>query len=98
MNISSTRMFLAHDYLKAVFDIFEKYEMIVHSIASSEVTITVTLDDVTHLEEIVAELEKFAQVKTEFNRAIVCAVGEDLLPTPGIAGKIFSALSNITSR
>ncbi len=95
MNISSTRMFLAHDYLKAVFDIFEKYETIVHSIASSEVTITVTLDDVTHLDKIIAELETFAQVKVEGNRAIVCAVGEDLRPTPGIAGRIFASLSSI---
>lgn len=95
LNISSTRMFLAHDYLKAVFDIFEKYETIVHSIASSEVTISVTLDDVTHLDAIIADLEKFSQVRREDHRAIICAVGEDLQPTPGIVGRLFSAISGI---
>lgn len=95
INISSTRMFLAHDYLKAVFDIFEKYETIVHSIASSEVTISVTLDDTAHLEEIVASLQKFAEVRVEEHRAIVCAIGEDLQPTPGIVGRLFSAITDI---
>jgi aspartate kinase len=88
-------MFLAHDYIKAVFDIFEKYETIVHLIASSEVTISVTFEDTSHLDEIIEELGKFAQVKMEPKRAIICAVGEDLTPTPGIVGKLFTAINNI---
>ncbi len=95
LNITSSRMFLAHDYLKAVFDIFEKYDTVVHSIASSEVTITVTLDDTRHLDHIVEELRRFAQVRIDGKRAIVCCVGEDLQPTPGIAGRIFTAIAGI---
>ncbi|HET7152532.1 MAG TPA: lysine-sensitive aspartokinase 3 [Candidatus Kapabacteria bacterium] len=95
LNITSTRMFLAHDYIKAVFDIFEKYETIVHLIASSEVTISVTFEDTSHLDQIIEELQRFAQVKMVPKRAIICAVGEDLTPTPGIVGKLFSSISNI---
>lgn len=95
LNISSMRMFLAHDYLKAVFDIFERYDTVIHSIAASQVTITVTLDDRTHLEAIILALLEFAHVRLQVDRAIVCAVGEDLKPTPGVAGRIFSALKDI---
>lgn len=95
LNISSMKMFLAHDYLKAVFDVFEKYETVVHSIAASQVTITVTLDDRTHLDAIVFALLEFAHVRAFTNRAIVCAVGEDLKPTPGVAGRIFTAIKDI---
>jgi len=95
MNLVSSRMFLAHDFIEAVFSVFNKYQTIAHAVATSEVSISVAIDNTSHLSEIVGELEKFSEVSVSDGKAIVCVVGENIRRSPGIVGKIFSALDEI---
>ncbi len=95
INIVSTRMFMAHGFLENVFDVFYKYKTVVHTVATSEVSISVTVDNVKFLPHIVKELRAFATVTTSDRKAIVCVVGENLKNSPGVAAKVLNAISDI---
>jgi aspartate kinase len=95
LNLVSSRMFMAHDFLEAVFAAFNKYKTIAHAVATSEVSISVAIDDTTKLEEMKKELEEFSEVSSSSGKAIVCVVGENIRHSPGIVGKIFSAMDGI---
>ncbi len=95
VSIVSTRMFLAHGFLEQVFDVFHKYEMVVHTVATSEVSISVTVDNTKNLSNIVLELEEFSTVTVSEKRAIVCIVGDNLRDSPGIVARIFNAITDI---
>lgn len=95
LNLVSSRMFLAHDFLEAVFAVFNKYKTIAHAVATSEVSISVAIDDTTKLDEMKKELEEFAEVTSSGGKAIVCVVGDNIRHSPGIVGRIFSALKEI---
>jgi aspartate kinase len=95
LNLVSSRMFMAHDFLEAVFGVFNKYKTIAHAVATSEVSVSVAIDDTTKLEEMKKEFEEFAEVTSSSGKAIVCVVGENLRHSPGIVGKIFSAMNGI---
>jgi aspartate kinase len=93
LNIRSTRMLMAHGFLRRIFEIFDRYETSVDMLATSEVSVSITLDNVENLEEIRHELHQFAEVSMENGQAIVCLVGENIRHTPGIAGRAFQVLS-----
>lgn len=95
VTIVSTRMFMAYGFLENVFDVFYKYKTIVDTVATSEVSITVTIDNTKNLDAIVSELEKFSSVRVDTKKALVCVVGDNLRNSPGIAAKVFSAISDI---
>lgn len=95
LNLVSSRMFMAHDFLEAVFAVFNKYKTIAHAVATSEVSVSVAIDDTTKLEEMKKEFEEFAEVTASSGKAIVCIVGENIRHSPGIVGKIFSAMNGI---
>jgi len=95
LNLVSSRMFMAHDFLEAVFAVFNKYKTIAHAVATSEVSISVAIDDTTKLEEMKKEFDEFAEVTSSSGKAIVCVVGENIRHSPGIVGKIFSAMDGI---
>ncbi len=95
LNLVSSRMFLAHDFLEAVFAVFNKYKTIAHAVATSEVSVSVAVDDTTKLDEMKKELEEFAEVSSSGAKAIVCVVGDNIRHSPGIVGRIFSALKGI---
>lgn len=94
INIVSTRMFLAHGFLENVFDVFHKYQTVVHTVATSEVSVSVTIDTVQSLEEIMKELSIFSNVTVSGSRAIVCVVGENLKNMPGVTARVFKALGD----
>ncbi len=94
VNIVSTRMFLAHGFLESVFDVFHKYQTVVHTVATSEVSVSVTIDSGKNLEEIARELSVFSTVTISPSKAIVCVVGENLRNMPGITARVFKALGN----
>jgi len=98
INIYSTRMFLAHGFLLRIFEAFEKYRTVVDVVSTSEVNVSLTIDSTARLEQILEELRKFADVEVEHDAAVICAVGEDVRNTPGVAGRIFSAVSSINVR
>jgi aspartate kinase len=98
MNIRSTRMLLAHGFLRRIFEIFDRYKTSVDMVATSEVSVSLTVDNSENLEEICSELTQFADISVEAGQAIVCLVGEDLRYTPGIAGRAFQVLRGTNIR
>ena len=95
VQITSARMLGAYGFLRAIFEIFAKYRTAVDVVTTSEVSVSLSLDDTTALPAIVAELEKLGTVSIEQECAILCIVGEGLRSTPGIAARIFSTISDI---
>ncbi len=95
VQVTSTRMLGAYGFLRALFEVFAEHKTAVDVVTTSEVSVSLSLDDTTSLSEIVAELEKLGSVNIEEKRAIICVVGEGLRTTPGIAARIFSTISDI---
>jgi aspartate kinase len=98
IDIVSSGMLMSHGYMKAVFDIFDKYKVVIDMVSTSEVSISVTVDSNEHLPEICAELGKIADVKYEGNKALICLVGEDIRGICGMAARVFSAVNHINVR
>ena len=95
VQISSARMLGAYGFLRALFEVFERHKTVVDVVATSEVSVSLSLDDASALPVIVTELELLGTVRVERGCAIVCVVGEGLRGTPGIAARVFSAISDI---
>jgi len=95
VQITSARMLGAYGFLKALFEVFDRHRTAVDVVTTSEVSVSLSLDDTSALPAIVEELEVFGSVSVEGGRAIVCVVGEGLRSTPGIAARIFSTISDI---
>jgi aspartate kinase len=98
IDIVASRMLMSHGYLKAVFDVFDKYKCAIDMVSTSEVSISLTVDSNEQLPAICAELGKLADVKYEGRKALVCLVGEDIRGHNGIAGRVFSAVSHVNVR
>jgi len=98
IDIVASRMLMSHGYLKAVFDVFDKYKCAIDMVSTSEVSISLTVDSNERLPEICSELAKIADVKLEGHKALVCLVGEDIRGHNGIAGQVFSAISHVNVR
>ncbi len=98
ININSSRMINASGFLSKIFYIFEKYETSVDLISTSEVSVSVTIDDTTNLNNIVRELEKIATVTVAKNKAIICFVGKNLWHSTKTITKVFSALEGTKIR
>ncbi|MGA8027252.1 MAG: lysine-sensitive aspartokinase 3 [Bryobacteraceae bacterium] len=92
LNIHSTRMLMAHGFLHRIFEIFDRYGTSVDMVSTSEVSVSLTVDDRENLDPICREVREFAQVGSEDGQAIVCLIGENIRHTPGIAGRAFQVL------
>jgi aspartate kinase len=95
VQVTSARMLGAYGFLRALFEVFDQHRTAVDVVTTSEVSVSLSLDDTSDLPAIVAELEKLGSVSVEEKRAILCIVGEGLRSTPGIAARIFSTISDI---
>jgi aspartate kinase len=95
VNIVTSRMLMAAGFLRTLFEVFARHETPVDMVTTSEVSVSVTVDDSSRLEQIRRELEQLAQVEVSGGRAIVCLVGQDLKYKPGIAARIFRAVERI---
>jgi len=95
VNIVTSRMLMAAGFLRTLFEVFARHETPVDMVTTSEVSVSVTVDDSSRLEQIRRELEQLAQVEVAGGRAIVCLVGQDLKYKPGIAARIFRAVERI---
>jgi aspartate kinase len=98
VNIRSTRMLGAHGFLRRIFEIFDRFETEVDMVSTSEVSVSLTVDNDARLAEICAELEPFTEVSVEKDRAILCAVGDNLRETPGVAARVLAALKSVNVR
>ncbi len=95
IQITSARMLGAYGFLRALFEVFDRHRTAVDVVTTSEVSVSLSLDDVTSLPAIITELEALGSVRVEEERAIVCVVGEGLRGTPGIAAQVFGTISDI---
>ena len=98
VNVHSTRMLMAHGFLKRIFDVFERLETPVDMVATSEVSVSLTIDNPRRLAEICTALREFSEVSIEENQAIVCLVGDNIRYTPGVAARVFQALESVNVR
>ena len=95
LQITSTGMLGAYGFLRALFEVFDRYRTVVDVVTTSEVSVSLTLEDVRSLPQILGELRPLGDVSVEPERAIVCVVGEGLRTTPGIAARIFTTVRDI---
>jgi aspartate kinase len=95
INVASDRMLMAYGFLARLFEVFARHETAVDMVATSEVSVSVTLDDTRHLDRILADLEALGETAVERDSALICLVGERLKFTPGVAARIFSSLDRI---
>ncbi|NJO92422.1 MAG: aspartate kinase [Chloroflexia bacterium] len=98
IKIKSGRMLLAYGFLRKVFEIFERYKTPIDMITTSEIAVSVTIDDSTNLQDIVADLKKYANVEIDENQSIVCIVGNFLAEEKGVVAKALSALKDVPLR
>lgn len=97
--IHSTRMLNAYGFLKRVFEVFEKYKTPVDMITTSEVSVSVTIDQTTHIDAIMSELREFAELEDpDMNQVIICIVGNFWADKEGIAIKVLEAIKKIPIR
>ncbi|MGZ4090990.1 MAG: amino acid kinase family protein, partial [Bacteroidia bacterium] len=98
LSIKSERMLLAHGFLRAVFEVFERHKTSIDMITTSEVAVSLTIDNNSHLAEIVKELKEIAQVEVEENQTIICIVGQLPKNKAGYGYKVLEALKDIPLR
>ncbi len=98
VNIVSTRMLMAHGFLRRIFEVFDRFETPVDMLATSEVSVSLTVDNTRALAAIREEIEVFAEVSVEDGQAIVCLVGENIRKIPGTTARVFAALTDINVR
>lgn len=98
INIRSDRMLLAHGFLRAVFEIFERYKTSIDMITTSEIAVSLTIDNTKHLKEITKELEEFANVEVEREQTIICIVGNLPKDKAGYGFKVMESLKDVPLR
>lgn len=95
VDVVATRMLMAHGFLKSIFEVFANHRCPVDMVSTSEVSVSLTVDSNESIAAIAADLAKIADVKYAGRKAIVCLVGENILNTPGIAARVFSAIPDV---
>ncbi len=95
LTVSSSRMLMAHGFLKALFEVFDRHRTSVDMVATSEVSVSLTLDSLSSLDAILEDLRPLGDVEITSEAALICLVGNNLKYTPGVARRAFGSLSDI---
>ena len=95
VSVTSTRMLGAYGFLRALFEVFERHRTVVDLVATSEVSVSLSVDDTSTLPGILRDLAALGEPTVETGRAIICVVGEGMRGTPGIAARIFATIRDI---
>ncbi|MBI1798038.1 MAG: aspartate kinase [Candidatus Eisenbacteria bacterium] len=95
VTIVSTRMLLAHGFLARVFEVFGRHHIVVDLVTTSEVSISVTVDDPSHLDDAIADLQGIGEVEVKHGLAVVAVVGEGAPSHVGLAGHVFTLLGGV---
>ncbi|WP_407431114.1 aspartate kinase [Arcticibacter sp.] len=98
IKIQSSRMLLAYGFLRKVFEVFERYKTPIDMITTSEVAVSVTIDDTRFLAEILNELEVFGTVDSISEQSIICVVGDFSYQSHGFSSRVFEALKHLSIR
>jgi aspartate kinase len=91
-------MLMAHGFLRRIFEVFDRFETSVDMLATSEVSVSLTIDNTASLEAIRAELEQFSEMSIEEHHAAVCLVGDNIRKIPGTTARVFAALKDVDLR
>ena len=98
IRIKSSRMLLAYGFLRKIFEVFEKYRTPIDMITTSEVAVSLTIDNDANLKDILKELEPFGTVEVDKNQAIISVVGNEISQTEDMVKKLFGSIMNIPVR
>ncbi|MEO8720190.1 MAG: aspartate kinase [Ginsengibacter sp.] len=98
IKIKSSRMLLAYGFLRKIFEVFEKYQTSIDMITTSEVTVSLTIDNDNFLDKIIKELEMFGTIEVDHNQTIVSIVGYHIAKTENLLAKVFDSLTDIPVR
>ncbi len=98
IRIKSSRMLLAYGFLRKIFEVFEKYRTPIDMITTSEVAVSVTIDNAVYLKEILKELEPFGNIEVDENQTIISVVGYEIAKTEDMVKKLFGSIMNIPVR
>ncbi|PRY89277.1 aspartate kinase [Mongoliibacter ruber] len=98
IKIKSSRMLLAYGFLRKVFEVFEKYKTSIDMITTSEVAVSLTIDDLSHIKEIVKELEVYGTVEVDNNQTIISIVGNMIAESKGSVAQIMNCLQDYPLR
>ncbi|MDT0648186.1 aspartate kinase [Zunongwangia sp. F260] len=97
IKIKSNRMLMAHGFLRKIFDVFDNYETAIDMITTSEIAISLTIDDDRNLDEILKELDSYGEITVEKNHSIICIVGESVIEDKQTY-RLFELLNDIPVR
>jgi aspartate kinase len=95
LRIHSDRMLMAYGFLRKVFEIFEAYKTPIDMITTSEVSVSITIDNSDFIDQIVTDLRELGKVEVENNQTIICIVGDFRIERVGSAPEIFEALNTV---
>ena len=98
IKIKSSRMLLAYGFLRKIFEIFEKYQTPIDMITTSEVAVSLTIDEEHNLPQILKELEAFGSVEVDKKQVIISVVGNEISQTPNMVKKLFESIGSIPVR
>ena len=98
IKIKSSRMLLAYGFLRKIFEVFEKYKTSIDMVTTSEVAVSVTIDNDTFLNEIIRELEPFGTLEIDKNQAIISIVGNEIAQTKDVLMKLFDCMQEVPVR
>ena len=98
IKIKSSRMLLAYGFLRKIFEIFEKYRTSIDMVTTSEVAVSLTIDNDLYIKEIIKELEPFGTVEIDTNQTIVSIVGNELTETSDVMKRLFDTINTIPVR
>ncbi len=98
VHIRSTRMLMAHGFLRRIFEVFDQNQTPVDMVTTSEISVSLTIDNTQRLDQITEQLRAFSEVTVEPDQALICLVGDSVATTSGIAGRIFQALNGTNIR
>ena len=91
-------MLLAYGFLRKIFEVFEKYRTSIDMVTTSEVAVSLTIDNDAYLKEIIKELELFGTVEIDTNQTIISIVGNEITETEDLMQKLFKSISDIPVR
>src|SRR5690242_1589015 len=98
IKIKSSRMLLAYGFLRKIFEVFEKFRTPIDMITTSEVAVSLTIDNIAQLDNILPELEPLGSIELDYDQAIVSIVGNEVAATPDILKNIFDSLNPVPLR
>ncbi len=98
IRIKSSRMLLAYGFLRKIFEVFEKFRTPIDMITTSEVAVSLTIDNNEYLGLILEELEPFGTIEVDENQAIISVVGNEIAKTEDMVKKLFGSIMNIPVR